>query len=92
MVKPKEIVVYSLKEIATMFDLSEQSISNKLNKLKIKRLKISKKGYALYSMNSVNLLRNSYNMVDILYEDIKKNYKTNPIIITYYIYESKMNN
>jgi hypothetical protein len=91
MVKTKKQVLYTVKEIKEMFSTTEQVVRNRLCDNKIKKFKTNGSKIALYTDKDVNKLRIKYGMVDLHHEKVINNYKNTPIIITYYIYESKMN-
>lgn len=84
---------YDACDLSLMLGVSKKSIRNKLSKAGLKKEKTDGAGIGLYSKEQVNKLRKLKEMPDLSYEElIEKNYNVQPIIITYYIYESKMNN
>lgn len=91
MVRVKKQVLYTVKEIAVMFNTNETGARNRLFNAKVKKFKTNGSRIALYTAESVNKIREKYSIVDIFHEKVINNYKTTPVIITYYIYESKMN-
>lgn len=84
---------YSADELSTMLGINKKTVRNKLSKAGLKKQKTNGARVGLYSNEQVNKLRKLNKMPDLSYEElIEKNYNVQPIIITYYIYESKMNN
>jgi hypothetical protein len=87
----KNCSLYNVDEIADMLEIKRISVISLLSKSKIKKHKTIGRT-ALYTEDQVNIIRNKRRLSDISYETLlEKNYKVKPIIITYYIYESKMN-
>lgn len=92
----KEIKYYNIPEMAFMLGISEKSTRNKISKLKIQRDRTSgPKGIGLYTYEQLELLRGDRRLKeftrDFSYEKLSYQRHQTPVIITYYIYESKMN-
>ena len=92
----KEIRYYSIPEIAFMLSMSEKSVRNKICNLKMKRDRTDgPKGIGLYTYEQLELLRGDKRLRsfqrDFSYEKLVYQRHQTPIVITYYIYESKMN-
>ena len=88
----KNCSLYDIDEIADMLEIKKISVRSLLSRSNIKKHKTTGRKIALYTEDQVNVLRNKKRLSDISYETLlEKNYKVKPIIITYYIYESKMN-
>lgn len=83
---------YTIFEIAIMLGISVKSTRNKISKLGIKKHKTDSNRVALYTDEQVEILRGSKRVLNKLSYDHLVNEKNQaPVIITYYIYESKMN-
>lgn len=83
---------YTIFEIAIMLGISVKSTRNKISKLGIKKHKTDSNRVALYTDEQVEILRGSKRVLNQLSYDHLVNEKNQaPVIITYYIYESKMN-
>jgi len=78
---------YSVEEISSKLGTSNKSTLNKISKLGIRKHRtIGPKGNALYTQEQFDAICGNRILPDLLY-----NYNEEPIIIIYYIYESKMN-
>jgi hypothetical protein len=93
----KQIKHFNISEMAFMLGISEKSVRNKISKLKIKRDRSDgPKGIGLYTPEQLELLRGDKRLKsfeqDLNYEELLYKRHTAPVIITYHIYESKMNN
>lgn len=88
----KQHSFYNMDELAIMFGVNKKSIRNIMSRAGIKKYKTTGTRIGLYSDEQVNIIRKNRKLNDLSYAElIKKNYSVKPIIITYYIYESKMN-
>lgn len=92
----QQIRYYNIAEMAFMLGISEKSVRNKVSKLRIKRDRTDgPKGNALYTYEQLELLRVDKRLRtferDFSYEKILYKHNQRPLVITYYIYESKMN-
>lgn len=92
----KEIRYYSIPQMAFMLSMSEKSVINKISKLKMRRDRNDgPKGIGLYTYEQLELLRGDKRLKsferDFSYEQFLYQRLQTPIVITYYIYESKMN-
>jgi hypothetical protein len=79
-----------------MLSMSEKSVINKISKLKMRRDRNDgPKGIGLYTYEQLELLRGDKRLKsferDFSYEQFLYQRLQTPIVITYYIYESKMN-
>jgi DNA-binding transcriptional MerR regulator len=93
---PKTYKTYTIAEIAFMLGISEKSVRNKIGNLKLRRIKtIGPNGNALYSSEQLELLRGDKRLRslkrDLSYEQLLYERHHAPVVITYHIYESKMN-
>lgn len=93
----KKIRHYNISEMGFMLSMSEKSVRNKISKLKIKRDRSDgPKGIALYTYEQLELLRGDKRLKclerDFSYEQLLYQHHQAPVVITYHIYESKMNN
>jgi len=91
-----EIRYYNIPEIAFMLGMSEKSVRNKICNLKMKRDRTDgPKGIGLYTYEQLELLRGDKRLRtfqrDFSYEKLLYQRHQTPVVITYYIYESKMN-
>jgi hypothetical protein len=79
---------YSVEEMSIKLGISNKSILNKISKLGLRKHRtIGPRGNALYTKEQFDVIcGGDRKLPDLLY-----NYNEEPIIITYYIYESKMN-
>jgi len=82
---------YTLLELSTMLGISQKSTRNKLSKLGIKKHKTYKEGLALYTDEQLEMLRGDKPLNALSYEHLIHERNQAPVVITYYIYESKMN-
>jgi hypothetical protein len=92
----KEIRYYNIPEIAFMLSMSEKSVRNKICNLKMKRDRTDgPKGIGLYTYEQLELLRGDKRLRsfqrDFSYEQLLYQRHQTSVVITYYIYESKMN-
>jgi hypothetical protein len=92
----KEIRYYNIPQMAFMLSMSEKSVRNKISKFRIKRDRTNgPKGNALYTYEQLELLRGDRRLKnlerDFSYEQFLYQRLQTPIVITYHIYESKMN-
>jgi len=79
---------YTTEEISKKLGINYKSVLNKISKLGLKKHKtIGPKGNALYTKEQYALLCGKKLIPNLLH-----NYNKKPVIVTYYIYESKMNN
>ena len=81
---------YTIFEISIMLGVSEKSARNKISKLKLLKYK-SKDRIALYSEEQIEILRGDRELNDLDYSFLLDERKSAPVVIIYYIYESKMN-
>jgi hypothetical protein len=93
----KEIKYYNITEMAFMLGISEKSVRNKISNLRLKKDTTSgPRGHALYTYEQLELLRSDKRLKsferDFSYEKLVYQHHQTPVVITYYIYESKMNN
>jgi hypothetical protein len=88
----KETKYYTIYELSIMLGISERSVSNKLSELNLKKYKTTgKQGIALYTQYEYDLLGGKKRLTDLSYIHSVSERQKIPIVITYYIYESKMN-
>lgn len=88
----KQRSFYNMDELAIMFGVNKKTIRNIVSKAGIKKYKTTGTRIGLYSDEQVNIIRKKRNLNDLDYIDlVQKNYNVKPVIIKYYIYESKMN-
>jgi len=92
----KEIRYYNIPQMAFMLSMSEKSVINKISKLKMRRDRTDgPKGIGLYTYEQLELLRGDKRLKsferDFSYEKLVYQRHQTPVVITYYIYESKMN-
>jgi len=92
----KEIRYYSIPQMAFMLSMSEKSVRNKISKFRIKRDRTDgPKGIGLYTYEQLELLRGDRRLKDFQrdfsYEKLVYQRHQTPVVITYHIYESKMN-
>jgi hypothetical protein len=92
----KEIRYYNIPEMAFMLSMSEKSVRNKISKFRIKRDRTDgPKGIGLYTYEQLELLRGDKRLKsferDFSYEKLSYQRHQTPVVITYHIYESKMN-
>ena len=92
----KEIRYYNIPQMAFMLSMSEKSVINKISKLKMRRDRTDgPKGIGLYTYEQLELLRGDKRLKsferDFSYEQFLYQRLQTPVVITYYIYESKMN-
>jgi len=85
---------YSISEMSILLGISEKSIRNKITKLELKKTK-SVNRFALYTNKDLEILRGDRRLNNLkreqTYEQLVYERSQRPIVITYYIYESKMN-
>jgi hypothetical protein len=82
---------YTIFEIAIMLGISIKSARNKISKLGIKKHKTNSSRVALYTDEQVEILRGERKLNQLSYDHLVSERNKAPVIITYYIYESKMN-
>ena len=92
----KEVRYYNIPEMAFMLSISEKSVRNKISKFRIKRDRTDgPKGNGLYTYEQLELLRGDKRLKslerDFSYEKLLYQRHQTPVVITYHIYESKMN-
>ena len=92
----KEVRYYNIHEMAFMLGISEKSVRNKMSRLKMKRYRTDgPEGIGLYTYKQLEDLRGDRRLVnlkrDFSYEQLLYERNNAPIVVTYYIYESKMN-
>jgi hypothetical protein len=92
----KEVRYYSIPEMSFMLSMSEKSVRNKISKFRIKRDRTDgPKGIGLYTYEQLELLRGDKRLKsmerDFSYEKLLYQRHQTPVVINYYIYESKMN-
>jgi hypothetical protein len=88
----KEIKYYNISEMAFMLGISEVSTRNKISMLGLRKFKtIGGTGNALYTNEQLEKLRGDKQLHELTYEHLMHERHNAPIVITYYIYESKMN-
>ncbi len=79
---------YTVEEISIKLGTSNKSTLNKISKLGLRKHRtIGPKGNALYTKEQFDVICGGNRKLP----DLLHNYNKEPIIITYYIYESKMN-
>ena len=82
-----KVKYYTIEEISIKLGISDKSVRNKISKLDLTKHKtIGPRGNALYTKEQFDIITGNKVLPDLLH-----NYNEEPIIITYYIYESKMN-
>lgn len=80
-------IYYSIEEMSIKLGTSEKSTMNKISKLGLRKHRtIGPRGNALYTKEQFDVICGNRQIPDLLH-----NYNEEPVIITYYIYESKMN-
>ena len=82
---------YTILDISIMLGINQKSTRNKISRLGLKKYKTNKNRLALYTDEQVELLRGSKKLNDLSYEHLINERNQAPVVITYYIYESKMN-
>lgn len=92
----KEVRYYNIPEMAFMLGISEKSVKNKISNAKMKRYKTDgPKGNAVYTYKQLEELRSDKRLRslerDFSYEQFLYERHQTPVVITYHIYESKMN-
>ncbi len=88
-----EIKYYTVLELSIMLGINEKSVRNKVSKLGLKKYRTTgKKGIAVYTEEQLELLRGNKKLNDLSYHHLINERNQAPVVITYYIYESKMNN
>lgn len=88
----KEIKYYTISEMSFMLGVSEASVRNKISMLGLRKFKtIGDKGSALYTNEQLEKLRGDKQLHELTYEHLMHERHNAPIVITYHIYESKMN-
>ena len=88
----KEIKYYNISEMSFMLGVSEASVRNKISMLGLRKFKtIGDTGSALYTNEQLEKLRGDKQLHELTYQHLIHERHNAPIVITYYIYESKMN-
>jgi hypothetical protein len=88
-----ELKYYTIFELSIMLGITEKSVRNKISKLDLRKYKTNgKKGIAVYTEDQLELIRGKKRLNDLSYVHLVNERHKVPIVITYYIYESKMNN
>ena len=88
----KEIKYYNISEMSFMLGVSEASVRNKISILGLRKFKtIGDTGSALYTNEQLEKLRGDKQLHELTYQHLMHERHNAPIVITYYIYESKMN-
>lgn len=85
---------YSISEMSMLLGISEKSIRNKITKLELKKSK-SVNRFSLYTSKDLEILRGDRRLNNLkheqTYEQLVYERSQRPVVITYHIYESKMN-
>lgn len=81
---------YTIFEISIMLGVSVKSVRNKISKLKLTKCK-TKNRRALYSEEQIEELRGNKELNALDYSYLINERNCAPVTITYYIYESKIN-
>lgn len=81
---------YTILEMSEILGISEKSVRNKISKLKLSKRK-TKDRRALYSDDQLETLQGLQTSKVLMYNNLLDRYNSTPVV-TYYIYESKMNN
>jgi hypothetical protein len=88
----KEIKYYNISEMSFMLGVSEASVRNKISVLGLRKFKtIGDTGSALYTNEQLEKLRGDKQLHELTYQHLMHERHNAPIVINYYIYESKMN-
>lgn len=92
----KEVKYYNISEMAFMLGMSEKSVRNKISNMKMKKdITSGPRGHALYTYKQLEELRGDKRLRtfqrDFSYEKLLYQRHQTPVVITYHIYESKMN-
>lgn len=92
----KEVRYYNIAEMAFMLGMSEKSVRNKISNMKMKKdIASGSRGHALYTHKQLEELRGDRRLRsfqrDFSYEQLLYQRHQTPVVITYHIYESKMN-
>jgi len=88
-----ELKYYTIFELSIMLGITEKSVRNKISKLGLLKYRTNgKKGIAIYTEDQLELIRGKKRLNDLSYVHLVNERHNVPIVITYYIYESKMNN
>ena len=92
----KEVRYYNIPEMAFMLGMSEKSVRNKISNLGLKKdIASGPKGHSLYTYEQLEKLRGDKRLRsfqrDFSYEKLLYQRHQTPVVITYHIYESKMN-
>ena len=88
----KEIKYYNISEMSFMLGVSEASVRNKISILGLRKFKtIGDTGSALYTNEQLEKLRGDKQLHELTYQHLMHERHNAPIVINYYIYESKMN-
>lgn len=88
------IKYYTISEISILLGISEKSIRNKITKLELKKSK-SVNRFSLYTNKDLEILRGDRRLNNLkheqTFEQLVYERSQRPVTITYYIYESKIN-
>ena len=88
-----EVKYYTIFELSIMLGINEKSVRNKVSKLGLKKYRtIGKKGVAVYTEDQLEVIRGDKKLNELSYFHLVNERNQAPVVITYYIYESKMNN
>ena len=88
----KQVKCFTIDDMALMLGVSEKSIRNKISNLRLRRYKsIGPNGIAVYTEEQLDQIRGNKKKHELVFNYKPYNYSKEPVIITYYIYESKMN-
>ena len=91
---PTSSKYYTISEMSDILGISRKTVANKLSKLKLPKQKTTENGIykrnALFSEEQLQVLKGLQVSKVLRYDHLVERYK-NSTVITYYIYESKMN-
>lgn len=90
MKEPRVYKYYTVLELSVMLGISIKSTRNKLSRLGITKYK-SQNRMGLYTDGQLEILRGDKVLNPLSYEHLINVRNQAPVVITYYIYESKMN-
>ena len=87
-----QVTCYTINEMTIMLGVSEKSVRNRICNLRLTRYKsFGPNGIAVYSEEQLAQIRGNKKEHELVRKYIPIDYSIHPIIINYYIYESKMN-
>lgn len=87
-----ELKYYTVLELSIMLGINEKSVRNKVSKLGLIKYKTTgNKGVAVYTEDQLEMLRGKKTLNNLSYHHLITERHQAPVVITYYIYESKMN-